>query len=174
MMLALLAIAATLATHSNPDDDAVAYYLFDSRNVASRAGVRLSLGALRKEATNPLIKEDRPWEKLFNSGYPSVLFDAEEKLYKMWYGCQLYCPHHRAAGDCPHRSYNYSEPPGSGDGLQGGPAASESETAEAATSGRQSSVGDGAMTGSCYATSVDGIRRETGLVSATGGLAHSR
>ena len=143
-MVLLATLLATLAASPNPDDSAVDYYLFDSRNVASQVGVRLTLGALRKEASNPLIKEDRPWEKLINSGYPNVLFDDEEKLYKMWYGCQLYCPHHRKAGDCPHRSYNYTLP-GSDD--------DEGDD-------RQGSVGNGAMTGSCYATSVDGIRWE--------------
>ena len=37
------------------------------------------------------LKEDQPWEKLINS-YPNMFYDEDELVYKMWHGCQAYCP----------------------------------------------------------------------------------
>jgi hypothetical protein len=118
------------------DDDPPSrrYLLLDGRVVASVVGATLVLGKLEKEPRSPLLREDRPWEKLINSGYPNIFFDEQDKLYKVWYGCQTECP--KKSTECPHRSYNY--------------------TPSAAEAGAKS-VGGGAQTGSCYATSVDGL-----------------
>jgi hypothetical protein len=48
-------------------------------------GVRLILGAVRKEPRNPLFVEDKPWEVRFDNLYPNVIFDDKEGLYRCWY-----------------------------------------------------------------------------------------
>ena len=39
----------------------------------------------RKHRANPLLKNDQPWEGWRLELFGSVLYDAEEKLFKMWY-----------------------------------------------------------------------------------------
>ena len=132
-----------LATKTDDEDmnTAVSYLLLDSRNVASVSPPELGLvlGKLQKDPANPVLKEEKPWEKLINSGYPNVFYDEEAGHYKMWYGCQTDCP--KKSTECPHRSYNYSSSSSAGGGVR---------------LGRSDSVGAGAQTGTCYATSVDG------------------
>lgn len=47
-------------------------------------GTTKSLHQPVKHAGNPLLVRDRPWEES-GPGYGTVLFDAEERLFKMWY-----------------------------------------------------------------------------------------
>jgi hypothetical protein len=66
------------------------HLLIDPRVIAQAEGVRLVLGAIEKEtAANPLLPADRPWENSLNNLYPNVIYDADEKLFKMWYKCVL-------------------------------------------------------------------------------------
>ena len=61
--------------------EAARYLFLDDRNVASVHNASLALGVLRKDARNPVLKEDEPWEKEINSGYPNIIFDHEEAVY---------------------------------------------------------------------------------------------
>ena len=61
------------------------YLALDSRIIDRKEGVRLSLGAVRKDPHNPLFIEDRPWEARFDNLYANVLFDEQEKTFKCWY-----------------------------------------------------------------------------------------
>eukprot|EP01047_Picozoa_sp_COSAG01_P052050 COSAG01_NODE_5435_length_4274_cov_79.781032_3_plen_543_part_00 len=150
-MLSLLlhmAVSVNIDTSSD-DDDAVRYLLLDQQSVVAEVtGASLQLGTIQKSPRNPVVVEDRPWEKEINSGYPNVFFDRDEARYKMWYGCQTYCQHRRRGTTCPHKSYNFSEPTSSQQGRVGG-------------------VGAGAQTGSCYAISIDG---ETWVKPALGAI----
>ena len=51
----------------------------DARNVA------FTLHRARKCADNPVLKADRPWEGWRIEIYGNVIFDEDERLFKMWY-----------------------------------------------------------------------------------------
>eukprot|EP01050_Picozoa_sp_SAG11_P027592 SAG11_NODE_7049_length_1203_cov_0.998188_1_plen_325_part_10 len=142
----LLGWAPSKTDDGDGENAAVSYLLLDSRNIASvsPADLPLVLAKLQKDKANPVLKEDRPWEKLINSGYPNVFFDKEAGLFKMWYGCQTDCP--QRTTECPHRSWNHSS------------AAGEVLHSE--------SVGNGAQTGTCYATSIDGVEWQKPILGA--------
>lgn len=61
------------------------HLLLDSRIIERQEGTRLVLGQVRKEPRNPLFGEDRPWEVRMDNLYGNVLYDAEERIYKLWY-----------------------------------------------------------------------------------------
>lgn len=53
--------------------------------IQSTERVSFTLHPARKHPANPLVKADRPWEGWRINIYGTVLFDAEKKLFKMWY-----------------------------------------------------------------------------------------
>lgn len=57
----------------------------DRQIVHSTEGMAFTLHPARKHPLNPLVKADRPWEGWRVNIYGSVLFDEEERLFKMWY-----------------------------------------------------------------------------------------
>tara|TARA_B100001093_G_scaffold97845_1_gene89808 strand:- start:1755 stop:4373 length:2619 start_codon:yes stop_codon:yes gene_type:complete len=61
------------------------FLVLDSRIIGSTKNAKLTLGEVRKEKSNPLFVEDRPWEPRYDNMYPNVIFDNEEKIYKCWY-----------------------------------------------------------------------------------------
>jgi hypothetical protein len=61
------------------------YLVLDSRIIDSTENLQLTVGAVQKDENNPLFKEDKPWEPRFDNPYLSIIFDAEEKIYKCWY-----------------------------------------------------------------------------------------
>jgi len=67
---------------SSPDDLRL---LFDSRNVERIENAALRVGGVAKDPRNPLFGEEHSWEVMFNNLYPNVIFDRQEKLYKVWY-----------------------------------------------------------------------------------------
>jgi hypothetical protein len=90
---------------------AVRHLLIDPNAVEMQTeGVEISLGNVVKDDTI-LLSEDRPWEAAWWNTYPTVAYDAKEKLYKMWYNGNTDCGpaggRHKM-GMCPHLKYNYS------------------------------------------------------------------
>lgn len=61
------------------------YLLLDSRVVESVENAKLTLGAVRKDPSNPLFKEDKPWEPYISNLYGKIVYDEKDKLYKCWY-----------------------------------------------------------------------------------------
>src|SRR5690606_3654722 len=67
------------------------YLLLDSRIVNSLENAILELGTVEKDKNNPLFGEeywsDKPktWEARFDNLYPNVIFDEDDKLFKIWY-----------------------------------------------------------------------------------------
>jgi hypothetical protein len=53
--------------------------------VREAPGVAFTLHPARKHPGNPVMTADQPWEGWQLSLYGSVLFDAQEKRFKMWY-----------------------------------------------------------------------------------------
>lgn len=61
------------------------HLLLDDRVVEHAEGVRLIPGAVVKDAANPLLAEDKPWEVRFDNLYPNVEFDEKAEIYRCWY-----------------------------------------------------------------------------------------
>ena len=61
------------------------YLVLDSRIIEAKENVELTVGVVQKEKSNPLFKEDKPWEPRFDNPYSSVIYDEEENIYKCWY-----------------------------------------------------------------------------------------
>ena len=75
--------------------------VLDSRVIESATNAQLLPGTVTKHPGNPLFQADKPWENALNNLYPNVLWDAEEKLFKMWYKCVLSDPDVIAQMDRP-------------------------------------------------------------------------
>jgi hypothetical protein len=86
--LALL-LAGSLGSASaldSPFDVGSAAQLFaDQVLVHSTEGVSFTQHAAQKHPLNPLIKADQPWEGWRIQCFGNVIYDHEEKLFKMWY-----------------------------------------------------------------------------------------
>jgi hypothetical protein len=63
--------------------------VLDSRVIESVTNARLVLGTVEKEARNPLFKADKPWENALNNLYPNVVWDEQDRVFKLWYKCVL-------------------------------------------------------------------------------------
>ena len=61
------------------------YLVLDSRIIESTKNAKLTIGEVRKEKSNPLFEEDRPWEPRYDNMYPNVIYDDEDNIYKCWY-----------------------------------------------------------------------------------------
>ena len=65
------------------------HLVLDSRVIVSVSNARLAPGMLVKSERNPLLHADQPWENALNNLYPNVLWDAEERVFKLWYKLSL-------------------------------------------------------------------------------------
>lgn len=92
LWLTLAATAPGADVPSGPTSafqDPYKHLVLDSRAIAETAGVRLVLGKVDKDAHNPLFRADKPWEVYFTNLYPNLVYDHEEKLFKLWYRVNL-------------------------------------------------------------------------------------
>eukprot|EP01051_Picozoa_sp_SAG22_P002389 SAG22_NODE_104_length_20159_cov_5.877517_28_plen_984_part_00 len=77
------------------------YLLLDDRNVIDAGSAKLVLGEVTKAASNPLLREEKPWEMRFDNMQPNVWFD--NSTWRAWYSSFSSCDNcTRADGpDCP-------------------------------------------------------------------------
>ena len=82
-----MAIAvASIAHASSPFDVGGRAQLFvDQVVVRSADNVAFTLHPAKKHPKNPLVKADRPWEGWRLEIYGSVIYDEDERIFKMWY-----------------------------------------------------------------------------------------
>lgn len=59
--------------------------VLDGRNIEMAEFCRLKVGTATKHPANPLFGQDQEWEVLMVNFYPNVIYDEEERLYKIWY-----------------------------------------------------------------------------------------
>jgi hypothetical protein len=76
--------------------------------IQSADGARVVLGPVTKEPSNPLFGEygskgGKPWELAWWNTYPTVVYDADNKLYQMWYNGFVGCSNKRK-GFCPNKN----------------------------------------------------------------------
>ncbi len=53
--------------------------------VRESQGVGFTLHPAEKHPSNPVVRADRPWEGWRLEIYGNVIYDEEEKVFKMWY-----------------------------------------------------------------------------------------
>ena len=88
-MRAVIFLLISAALHAaepllvTPQDDKL--LMLDTRVIEHAENAHLVLGTPEKAAENPLVPSDQPWENATNNYYPNVTWDAEAKLWKMWY-----------------------------------------------------------------------------------------
>jgi hypothetical protein len=71
---------------ASPVEVGTSAQLFVDRVLVREArSVCFTLHPAEKHPANPLLKADRPWEGWRVTLYGSVIFDHEERLFKMWY-----------------------------------------------------------------------------------------
>ncbi|MBD3375356.1 hypothetical protein GF406_10000 [candidate division KSB1 bacterium] len=73
-------------------------FLNDDHLVESTRNIEIVSAQALKIVSEPVVKQDKPWE-LDRIGYTNVIYDAEEKLYKMWYHIKTaFFPYEPAGG----------------------------------------------------------------------------
>ena len=77
--------APTQTTRQDGGMKRTRFLVLDSRIIETAENARLALGKAVKSERNPLMAEDKPWEKRFDNLYANVIYDKEDNLYKCWY-----------------------------------------------------------------------------------------
>jgi len=86
MFAAVVSVVAAGQAPASPFDIGDASQLFvDQVLVRESHNVAFTPHPARKCPDNPVLKADQPWEGWRVEIYGNVIFDAEEKLFKMWY-----------------------------------------------------------------------------------------
>jgi len=88
-LVVLIQAIAGLALVSTLQAQPQKYLILDSRVVERVANAKLVLGSPVKHEGNPVIQADKSWENSMNNLYPNVIWDEQEKIFKLWYKCVL-------------------------------------------------------------------------------------
>lgn len=83
LLVRLNSLGASEPALVSPDPEC--WLMLDSRVVERAENARLVLGTPLKHAGNPVMRTDQPWENSTNNYYPNVSWDADDKLWKLWY-----------------------------------------------------------------------------------------
>lgn len=85
LLIAVFASSIGWALDSPFDVGSAAQLFTDQTLVRSSERVTFTLHPAEKHQANPIIKADRPWEGWRIGLYGNVLYEPDEKLFKMWY-----------------------------------------------------------------------------------------
>ena len=144
------------------------YLLLDSRIVEKTENVKLTVGTVRKPPANPLFGEDSPWEPRLDNLYGTIMYDEEDRLYKLWYnpflldGAMTRTP--------PERRRPETDPPGDPSDPKSLTTYQKMHSPARARLGGDSEetiaswYGVQRVSGVCYATSTDGIHWDKPLM----------
>eukprot|EP01048_Picozoa_sp_COSAG05_P000848 COSAG05_NODE_26_length_29797_cov_35.911139_11_plen_542_part_00 len=125
LTLATLALARATTTQAARGP----YLAIDPSVVAETDSLRVRLGPVKKDASNPFFGEDRLWDVAWWNTYPTITYDTTVSKYKLWYNgcgdcrcakgvksCSVVAPFGPTTpnklsnnGMCPHLGYNYTE-----------------------------------------------------------------
>ncbi len=89
MRYVLIHAVVGLALFSNLQAQPQKYLMLDSRVIERVENAKLVLGSPVKHEGNPVMQADKPWENSMNNLYPNVIWDEQEKIFKLWYKCVL-------------------------------------------------------------------------------------
>ncbi len=93
MLLKLCLIGFILFITSCREAEINRFLLLDSRIIVDTENVSLIPGNVIKDPNNPLFEEEywsyppKIWEARYDNLYPNVIYDKEDKLFKIWYKC---------------------------------------------------------------------------------------
>ena len=74
-------------------------FLQDDYLVESTENIKVVSAQATKIVSEPVLRKDKPWE-LSQVGYTNVIYDKEEKSYKMWYHLRTaFFPYESAGGE---------------------------------------------------------------------------
>jgi len=85
VLWALRTMAEPAAADEPLDIGSRAQLAADKTWIHTAEGIEFSLHPAGKHPGNPVLKADQPWEGWRVSIYGTVLYDEDEKLFKMWY-----------------------------------------------------------------------------------------
>jgi hypothetical protein len=85
MCASLTLVEISLAIDSPLDIGSKSQLVADRTWVQSSERISFTLHPAEKHPANPLVKADHPWESWRLEIYGNVLYDEEEKIFKMWY-----------------------------------------------------------------------------------------
>lgn len=66
------------------------HLLLDDALIARAEGVRLTVNRAARFPGNPVLGIDQPWEKDALFGFPTIMYDDEERIFKAWYSVFFY------------------------------------------------------------------------------------
>lgn len=81
-VLLLVALSTATTTAADPIKK---YLLLDDRNIDTADNAALAIGTAVKHPRNPLFGEDKPWEQRYDNMYASVIYEEDDRLYRLWY-----------------------------------------------------------------------------------------
>ena len=75
---------------------ASSHLVLDTRVILATENARLRPGVVQKDLRNPLLPADKPWENSLDNLYANVIYDQEERVFKLWYHTLIVSPEARA------------------------------------------------------------------------------
>ena len=78
-------VPAGAASQAPNSASAQKFVLLTAFDAARSTNAKLVPGRVEKFAGNPLLRQEHAWEPSFDNLCPSVLWDEEEQIYKLWY-----------------------------------------------------------------------------------------
>ena len=167
-LLALMAVSHVRAAQPSgtpsPEMKRTRYLVLDSRIIHRVTAGKLTLGKVKKDKRNPLLRGDKPWEPNVSNGYPNVTYDEHKQLYECWYSPWIVC---KATASIPREKRKYV-PSLVDEGASDG---SESRRIPYIPDAVSSQPHPTRESGVCYATSRDGIhwrKPELGIAELNG------
>ena len=67
------------------------WLVVDRATTRNSPGLTVVVVPATKEASNPLMQEEKIWEVRWDNTYPTTTWDKERERYRMWYGSSLSC-----------------------------------------------------------------------------------
>ena len=72
-------------------DEKSAFLFIDDAFIENLDNVVKGVVPAKKVSQQPMIEKDQAWEEEWLIGsYINVMYDDDENVFKMWYGCLLY------------------------------------------------------------------------------------
>lgn len=82
----ILAICSVVKGAGKPIEIGNYHQMFiDDHLIAKTDNITRRLRPVDKHPDNPVVRADRPWERNLATAQGSVIYDDEDKVYKMWY-----------------------------------------------------------------------------------------
>src|SRR5690606_38822609 len=85
LILIVNVLIGNVCIGQNKQSTRTKYLLLNDQVTEQVESAKLTVGGVKKDPSNPLFVEDKPWEKRYDNLYGNVIFDEEYNIYKCWY-----------------------------------------------------------------------------------------